>query len=377
LRPLVRFLLPVLSVFLLWGCSAESKRAKTLERAGQHFKAKEFEKARIEYQNVLQTDPNNAEANERMALIWLEQGSPVRAAAYLSKLRTIAPGNQEMRLKLARIILSLGGTAESRREAVSILERSTDFPDALVLLTETVRGPDDMKQAEQFLGRWPEKASVSYLLASANLMALRGDANGARTAYLRAITRDPKAVEARLAFANFLAGQNFPAEARDELKRAAEVSATDANTRLRYAAHLAQTGATAEAGAYLTEMTRQLPNFLPSWRALAELAIAARKFDEAQAHIQSLFAKDPADYEARLLRTRLWLAQGETKRAIDDLEKLGQEFPGLGIEKHQLALAHLQNNDGSAAIKALQEVVGRNPDNTDAQLQLAQLNLRA
>lgn len=377
LRPLVRVLLSVLAAFLFWGCSAESKRAKTLDRAAQYFKAMEWEKARIEYQNVLQTDPNHVEANERMGQIWLEQGSPMRAASYLSRLRTIAPGNQEMRLKLARIILALGGTAEARRDAVTVLERSTSFPDALVLLTETVRGPEDLKQAEQFLARWPDKASVPYLTASANIMALRGDADGARAAYLRAITRDPKGVEARLAFANFLAGQNFPVEARAEFKRAAESAPGDANTRLRYAAYLSQNGGAAEAVAYLNEMTRQLPNFLPAWRSLAELAIAARKYDEAQTHLQTVFAKDPADYEGRLLRNRIWLAQGETKRAIEDLEKFGQEFPGLGIEKHQLALAYLQSNDGPAATKVLQEVVVRNPDNLDAQLQLAQLNMRS
>lgn len=377
LHPFVRVLLSGLLAVSVLGCSAESRRAKLLERAGQHFKSKDFEKARIEYQNILKDDPTNDEAIERIALIWLERGSPVPAASLLTKLRTIAPGNLEVRLMLARIIFSLGGVGEAHREAVWILERTTDFPDALVLLTDTVRGPDDLKRAEQLLDKWTEKASVPYLIASANLMALRGDAGGARATYLRAVTQDPINVDARLALANFLSGQNSIAEARDEYKRAAENAPADGNTRLRYASFLVQTGATAEAVTYLTEMSRQIPEFLPTWRALVELAIVTGKLDEAQSHLRILFDKEAGDHEGRILQARLWRAQGDVKRAIQDLEKFGQEFPGLGIEKHQLALAYLQNNDGAAAIKALQEVVGLNPDNMDAQVQLAQLHLRA
>lgn len=370
-------LLPIIAALFAGGCSAESKRAKSLDRADQHLKAKEFEKARIEYQSVLQGDPDNTVANERLAQIWLDRGSPVRAATFLTKLRTLSPGNLEVRLKLARIILALGGVAEARREAVAILERSDNFPDALVLLSDAVRGPEDLKQAEQILEKWQEKASGSYLIAAAKLKAIRGDAEGARGLYLRAVARDLKSSEPRLAYAGFLSDQNQVTEALEECRKAAEIDPTEGRIRLRYAVLLAQTGATSEAKAYLTEMTRQLPDFLPAWRALVELAIAARDYPQAQAFLQALLAKDAADYEGRLLQTRLWLAQGDTKRAIEDLEKFGREFPGLGIEKHQLALAYLQNNDAAAAAKTLQEVVSRNPDNMEAQLQLAGLQLRA
>src|SRR5690349_9322668 len=126
----------VVATLLVAGCSAESKKAALLERANTYYKAMEYDKARIEYLNVLQKDPENTVAIERMALIWLEQGSSLRALPFLLKMRTVAPDNLDVRVKLAQLMLSVGKVAEARKEAVAVLERSSSFPDALVVLTE-------------------------------------------------------------------------------------------------------------------------------------------------------------------------------------------------------------------------------------------------
>lgn len=373
---LVRLVLLMFSLLLLAGCSAESKRARALERADGFYKSGDQERARIEYQNVLQGDPDNLVANERLALIWLDRGSPIRAAGYLSKVKTVAPGNLELRLKLAQILLSLGGAAEARREATYVLERTSRFEEAFVLLTESIRNPDDFNAADQILQKVTDKSSVSYLIATANIAILRGDIATAKTHLQRAVARDPKSPEARMALASFYTAQGSPAEARAEFKQGADLSAPNGLARLKYATYLMQTGANGEATEYLKEMVRLAPNYLPSLRALAQISIAERKFEEAQTRIQDIFAKEPFDYEARILRARLHIGQGETKRGIEELEKIGREFPGIGAEKHQLGLAYLQENDIPNAIKALQEAAGRNPDNLEATVLLAQLNLR-
>ncbi len=373
---LVRSFLLILTALLLWGCSAESKRARTLERAAEFYKSGDRERARIEYQNVLQGDPENLAANERLAFIWLDRGSPMKAAGYLTKMKAVAPGFLELRLKLAQIMLSLGNATEARNEANLILARSATFEEALVLLTECIRSPDDFKEAEQVLQRMTDKNSVHHLIASANMMILRGDGPGAKALLQRAVARNPKSVDARLAYGTWLAAQNNPTEAAAEFKLAAELAPANSMARLKYALFLAQSGALDQALTYLTEMTLQAPDYLPALRTLAQLAISTKKFDEADKRVQDIFAKEPLDLEGRLLRARLRLAQGQTKEAIEELEKFGRDFPGLGAEKHQLGLAYLQANDQPSAIKALQEAVGRNPDNLEAALLLAQLNLR-
>jgi tetratricopeptide (TPR) repeat protein len=358
------------------GCSAESRKAALLERANGYYKSTEYEKARIEYQNVLQQDPDNLTAIEHMAFIWIEQGAPLRALPYLIRMKAAAPGNLELRIKLAQVMLSLGKLADARKEAVLVLARSPDNSDAIVLLTEAVRNQEDHKVAEQALLKI-NKNTVSYHIASANLMLLRGDTASARAALQRANSLEPKSPAAHSAMAGFHASQHNPTQAVVEFKTAAELSPIRSFARVKYAGFIAQTGAVSEAVAYLTDMTRQAPDYLPTWRTLAQIALLQKKYDESLALLQKLFDRDPQDYEGQLLRARIWLAQGDIKRSIEELERVVRDFPPFGIGMYHLALAHLQNRDEGKAMGALQAAISLNPDHVEAVLMLAIFNLRA
>lgn len=373
----VRVTLVITLASLLGACSKESRKERALERAATAYRAGDFEKARIEYQNVIQTFPEDPIANERLALIWYDRGATIRAMAFFSRLNLQIPANQPLRLKRARLLLNLGRVAEARREAEAVLRISTNVPEALVLLTDTIRERDDFKAAEEALQKFPDKNSVWYHLASANVHMLRGDAAGARTALQRALTLDAKSPEARSAMARFHVTQNNPTQALAEHKAAAELAPLRSPLRLGYISYLAQTGAVAEAVTALKELTQKAPDYLPAWRALAQVALQERRFDDALALLQNVLKQDGSDVDTLILRAKVLLAKGDAKAAITELTQFGTALPGLGVEKHTLALAHLQNQDQASAITALEQTVVQYPDNLDAVLLLAQLNLRA
>jgi tetratricopeptide (TPR) repeat protein len=362
---------------LLGACSKESRKERALERASAAYRAGEFEKARIEYQNVLQTFPDDPIANERLALIWYDRGATIRAMAFFSRLNLQTPANQPLRLKRARLLLSLGRVAEARRETEAVLRTTNNVPEALVLLTDTIRERDDFKSADEALQKFPDKNSVWYHLALANLQKLRGDVAGARTALQRAVALDARSPEARAAMARFHATQNNPTQALADHKAAAELAPLRSPVRLGYISYLAQSGAVAEAVAVLKDMTQKAPDYLPAWRALAQIAMQERRFDEAMAQLQNVLRQDGTDVDAVILRARILLAKGDAKTAIAELTQVGTVLPGLAVEKHTLALAHLQNQDQASAITALEQTVVQFPENVDALLLLAQLNLRA
>ena len=105
------------------GCSAEAKKSRLLERADRYFESGEYDKAKIEYLNVLRADPQNATAIRRLGTIWFEQGAPLNAAPFLLKARDLVPDDLEARTKLALVFMSAGQFAEARKEALAILER--------------------------------------------------------------------------------------------------------------------------------------------------------------------------------------------------------------------------------------------------------------
>src|SRR4051812_30673372 len=102
-------------------CTRQARQDRVSRRAEGYFKAGEFDKAKIEYLNLLRLDPHNALPYQRLGAIWFDEGAPLRAAPFLAKSKELAPDDLQSRSKLARVLLSLGSRTDSFSEAMSIL----------------------------------------------------------------------------------------------------------------------------------------------------------------------------------------------------------------------------------------------------------------
>lgn len=362
---------------LLGGCSAESKKNQALERGLGYFKQGDYERARLEYQTVLQKFPDDPNATEHLALIWYERGATLRALNLLAKAGAQSPDNLDLRLKKAKLLHAIGRVAEARNEATAILKSTSSITGAFVLLSETVRDPIDLKAAEELLQKNPELGKAPYYIATANLAVLKGDLNGAKAAVQKALSLDPKSPAAHAAMAALSIPLGNKAAAAAEFKTAADLAPVRSAERLAHIQFLVQNGAAAEGTALLNELLRQAPDYLPALHALAQIAFAEKRFDDALGHLQKALAWEPTDHEALILRARIRQAKGELAGAIEELTKFGETFKGLYLEKYYLALAHLQNRNEAAAITALQQSLVLFPDQLDAALLLAKLQIRA
>ena len=56
------------------GCHLPGKTSRVMERADRYFKAGEYDKARIEYLNVLKLDRTNRSAIRQLGVIYFEEG---------------------------------------------------------------------------------------------------------------------------------------------------------------------------------------------------------------------------------------------------------------------------------------------------------------
>jgi Flp pilus assembly protein TadD len=133
----------------------------------------------------------------------------------------------------------------------------------------------------------------------------------------------------------------------------------------------------AEAKVRLKEITGEAPDFLPAWRLLAQIAFSEKQFDESLKLIENILFRDPPNIDARLLQAQVWLAKGETKKAVESLERLDTAYPKLPLIKHSLARAYLQNNNAAQAAVVLNQVLTEHPDNAEALLILGEANLRS
>lgn len=373
----LRFGVIVLGLPLLAGCSREAKQQRLLTRAHSYFAGGDYESARIEFQNVLQADPKNLAALEHLGRVWLERGAPMRALPYFLEVLALRPDDREIRLKTLQIALGSGKLDEARRGAFDLLARWSGNPDALLLLSETVRSPEDQNVLRLALREFPDRNVAAFHLATANLALNQGNHAAAKTSLQRALLLEPKLPAAHAAMAAYHLAHHDLALAGEALAAAADLAPLRSNDRLRLFEFQARYGTTADAVAGLRALVAKVPDYLPAWRCLAQLALQEKHYDETLRHLQAIFDRDPVNYEARLLRAQLRSTQGDPANALAELEGLVADFPGLAAPRYALAQAHLQQRDPARALAALQQAVMQNPDHEQANLLLAALHLRA
>src|SRR5205085_10760825 len=145
------------------------KKARILERANRYFQAGEYDKAKVEYLNVLRLDNQNITAFQQLGFIWLEQGVPLRAVPFLLKVRELTPQNTAARVKLALGLMAAGQPVEASKEALSILRQDPANSDAILLLADASRSKEEVVVAEQQLEKFPERDRAAFYLAEASL----------------------------------------------------------------------------------------------------------------------------------------------------------------------------------------------------------------
>ena len=125
LKPKLTFLFLALGLacLLATGCSQESKKAAHLKRAEAHFTKGDFDRAEIEYRNVLRFEPTNHAAIRNLGMMWYDQWRTMQAISLLAFARTNDPGDLEVRLRLATIQLAGGARPEAKYSSSDSLAR--------------------------------------------------------------------------------------------------------------------------------------------------------------------------------------------------------------------------------------------------------------
>ena len=371
-----RFLLLFVCLPALAGCSVEARKAKHLARADHYFDAGEYEMARVEYMSVLRLSFKDPKAIKRLGLIWLAEGVPLRAYPYLLQSRELDPDDLAARAKLAGLLSALGELRDARKEALSILQESPGNEEALLVLADTVRSDDDIRQTQEQLRKVPEGNDVAYHLAWATLAS-----RGLEIGYLKseleaALAADPRSVRAHLMMGTLYSSQGDRSSAEREFRMAVGLAPPGSEAWLQYAQFEKDNGALNEARALLTQTLKSAPHYQAARILLAQIAFEEEKWDECNELLEAVLDVDFVNIDALILRAQVQLAKGEMKQAADTLEHLDQAYPNVPFIKYQLARAYDKNNQMAQALIALDEAIAGNPDYVDAILFRGELQLR-
>lgn len=367
-----------LACTLMAGCSRESKKVKIQQRAEAHLKAGDYDRAEIEYKNLLRLEPTNQVALRNLGVMFSEQGRLVDSYRLLSNARKVFPDDLEVRLKYGLTLLAARQPKQSREEAIQLLSLQPTNQEALLLLVECSSTAGDLDDAQQRLaslrGTGGETASIHVALGALQLR--KNETNAALESFRKALSLDPKSSAAHMAMGSLFALRKELTNAQAEFKMAADLSPDRSFHRVRYVDFLVSIGELAEAKQSLEQIKKKTPDYLPALLRLAQLALTERRFADCEDALKSLIARDPVHLDAFLTLARLRMAQNQPEKAIAELERVLKPYPRVPQVYYQMALAYLMSNDLAGAVRSLNEALTIQPDYPEATMLLAELNIR-
>jgi len=381
MQKFTRFFLTLAAVALLAatgaGCTAKVKSAYHQRRADKYYAAGQFDRAEIEYMNVLRNDNQNAEAFARLAEMLFQQGRFQTAAPFLVQASSLATNNLELRLDLGKVYAAAGDMKDARAEANFILDRTPQNEEAPLLLAQTGRTPPEITAVRtrlQTLARSGDRASFQVALGA--LAYNEKDLKTAEADFKRGLTLDPKSVVALGAMGAFYAAQNDFKDADTDLKTASDASPARSTQRMFYARFKLQVGDAGAARQILEDVIKQAPDYVPALMGLAEIALDAKKFDESRDFLKKVLSLDPDNFDGMMFDARLNFAQGENGKALAGLERMSKIYPQSPQVNFELAVAYMANDDDNKAITSATRALDLDPNFSDAIQLLAQIQIQ-
>ncbi len=371
------FLVGMAAVIALSGCSRESKEKRAFTKAGQYFEAKEFDKAEIEYINVVRLNPTNGLAWTRLGTIFLNKGDAGSAVSSLTKAVELQTHDLDARVQLGTIYVLANQAAKAREQAIFIVDKQPLKDEGMLLLADASRTPIDIKDARQRLEKLPKEASgrAAFHLAQARLFGREQNIKAAEAALKQALVLDPKSTQALGGLAGIAWSRGALQEADANFAAAATNSPAKSGERLRWAEFRLRTGNVEGGRQVLQDALKLAPDFHGASLALAQLAMQQSKNDEAVDLIKKVLGADPKNFEARFLEARLKLVQKKDVEALADFEKLATQYPHAARLQFVLASIYATKNDQSKADAALKAALDVEPNYTDALLLRARIDM--
>jgi len=374
MRSLFKCIVSIVILTAIFACtSKETKIAQYMQNGDKFFAEEKYKEAIIEYKNVIQLNRANAAAFRQLGFSFFKLGDYPNALQVLMKAKEFDPDNLEIRFKATHVLIIAGKISDARKEIDFILEKEPQNLQALSYLADISSKPEDI---EDVLGRL-ENLEVNpqdrqkLFMTLGQLYTRKGDLSKAESEFMDSLKGETDIPQAHLALGKIaLAKKNF-VQAEQEFKAAADLLPEASLGRMTLADYYSFMKNKEAALAVLNTAIEKDPEFLPALYRLATISLEEQKLDECGKYLETIFKKNPADLDGRLIRSQWALSKGDGALALSDLQELEKVRPNVALVQYLLGLTALQSNDPVQARTRFGEAVKLDPNFKDASLKLA------
>lgn len=415
LAPL-RVLCALLTLICL-GCdlsSPQTKKAKHRERAASYAEKGQYQEAIIEYRNVAQADPMDADVHYRLALIYLKLGGVPNlqeAFAALSRTVELDKTNRDAQLKLGELYLLGNEPAKARERADIVLVSAPQNTDGLILkgrsLINEKHYAEGMAELKKAIKLDPKNMQTYIELARTQVFAK--DTAAAEATLKQALTIDSRSTDTLIALGDFHVTTGQPDQAEIIYKQALDVAPQQEEIYLKLASFYQRYGKWTEVETALQKLAALKPQdekphillgdfftslgqrekALANYQRATEInagSTAARdklishyldrgNTGEAEAKVKDILGKNNKDLMGLFFDARIRLAKGNADEAISLLQGVVKDEPRFAQAHHFLGVAFMHKVQTAQARGAFTEAVKLNPNLAEARTALAQIHL--
>jgi len=367
--------------FLAVGCdrSVEQKAKKYMVAGQKHASAYDYSSALLDYRNAAKVDPKDPEPQYQAALVYLAMGDPSTAIAALQSALVLNPKHLPAALKMSELMLATKDPATMKESEARLKEfyaQMPNNPDVLRALGTSQLALGKLDEAETSLSaalkQLPNdpKANLTFALVK----IARKDYSGAEVLLKQASETDLKSPDPFVALGKFATMMGRKAEAGAYFQKALERDPANAEALLHTASLLVETGD--KAGADRT-YARLAANPDPQYRVMHAVYLAdTGRSSDALTELQQLNQKDESDRNIRSRLVAAYQAAGRTEEALKVLTEALDRNPRDTDALLQRAELSIRSGKLVAAENDLNTTVKYRPDSAEAHVLLAQLGMR-
>ncbi len=367
----------LLSVAVACGESPDLKKARYFENGDKLFEQKQYSEAAVEYTNVLKIEEGNKAACEKLAQVYSVIGDPAAQLSYLLKAKGTDPGDFELRLRIARLQLTLEKIVESREELQFVVGKDPQNLEALFLLSDCAKTPAEVNDAiVRLTAAAPVAGNPKYSAALGRLHLKRGDFTKAESFFYDALTGESNLMEAHLGLGDLAAIKKDFHQAEQEYKAAVDLVPEISTVHVRLADFYIYAGKPAQARQVLEEALQRSPGFLPAMHRMARIALGEGDLEECSKIADAILQKDPTDLDSKTLRAEILLSRKEPAEAEKILQEITSARPDLPVPNFLMGLAAMGKWDLTGARSFFEKALDQDPYLSDAALRLAEVNVR-
>jgi len=403
----------LIAALALTACGDSSKELQEhLDRALDYRNSGEMRAAVIELKNVLQIDPEHAEARWLLGRTYIVLGDGVSAQKELQRAKDLGFSNSEMDRALTQAEL-LQGHYQDALDSIDKLASSDFDAGWLVLRGQAELGLQNIDNAKQAfnaaLKSDPSNTDARRGLARIGLMAgdtesaemqldqalksekddvqtwiLKGElelslqkAEIAQKSFEQALVLAPTSLTARMGIVRAMLAQGKSSEASEHLDLLAKASPKHPLVNYLKALAARQNNDLDGAQAALRDVLQVAPNYPPALLQAGQIHYMRREFEQARDVLQRYVAQLPGNLGAKKLLAAVYIELKQPEKAVDLLGPMAAQVPNDPQLLAMLGTAHMSQRDFQAGRDYLGQAADLAPDAAAIRTQLAVSHLAA